>query len=209
MGVDPSIILRYFSSVETSTHFLGSVTLELFADDGSYIASEGPTLPILRASSNKPPVYTSLEYNYAFARRLLGPELSDHLAIPTPGFWMGTIKLPVLMFIQRYPVWFGRVYGRFRKGWVIKRRFVIKEVLAGSVKMALGMRRTHFRPRDEDTVDLDEAAQEAEKVKPNPKGNRAVMKAWNSMWIEMILVSVLGMVGLGLGLAVAVSSVRL
>ncbi|KAH8827349.1 hypothetical protein DL96DRAFT_1606406 [Flagelloscypha sp. PMI_526] len=201
MGVEPDIILRYFTSVRTSTDFLASLMIALLGDDeGNYVAAEGPTLPILRATSNRAPTYAPVQYAYAYTRKVLGPELSEHLAVPKPGFWMGYIRFPAVLWAQHYPVVFGRYYSYIRPGWRDARRAVLREMISRGVRNGMGLRKTHFRPRDEKGGDLEKDAQAAEKLIPDYIGGKRMMWNWVLVLTEMILVSTFGAVGMAAAL---------
>ncbi|TFY82912.1 hypothetical protein EWM64_g1096 [Hericium alpestre] len=177
LGVSPAILRRYFCSPSTADKFLASTAVHLFSVSPSETALTPPTLPILRATSNRPPLRTTFAYNCALASFLLGPELSSHLGIP-PTDLVSHVKLQLVLIGQRIPVYFARYYPR--KGWVRKRRAMVKEGLVRMTRWNMGMRRTTFRPRTESTVgrggerqrggDIGDGVEEAEKVIPDPEG---------------------------------------
>lgn len=160
-------------------------------------------MPILRAMSNRPGAFhTTLEYNCALSRYLLGDELADHLSIPPTSLWTN-IKLHLTLLSHRVPVYFSKYYPR--RGWTDERRDMIREALIRVTRWNLGMRKTTFRPRQpydlsspEDTGgEIAEGVVEEEKVKPDYEGGRKLMKSFRNVWLEMIGVLGLGVVVCG------------
>ncbi|KZT01853.1 uncharacterized protein LAESUDRAFT_730745 [Laetiporus sulphureus 93-53] len=208
LGVSPSILLRYFSNSATADKFVATTALHLFSDDGSD-AADAPTIPILRAASDRPPTYTSFEYNCALTWYLLGPSLAARLGLGAPSLRM-RIRMHALLLLQRVPHWFARWYPR--KGWILKRRAALKEGIARSVRWSLGMRRASFRPRTAIAIagasnvtdageggDLAPGVKEAESVKPDPAGAAALVKQWREVLVEMATVCAgVGLLGIGL-----------
>ncbi|KAI8971269.1 hypothetical protein BD414DRAFT_469759 [Trametes punicea] len=215
LGVDPKILLRYFSSTKTADKFLATAALHLFCDDPavSGAASEfektivrGPTIPILVAVSNRPPLYTSLEYNIALTSHLLGPSLSAHLGLP-PTPLAARVRMHAVLFAQRLPHYFARFYPR--RAWLEKRRAVLREGMMRSVRWNLGLRRTTFRPRtmvqdsrehpeaDAEGGDIAPGVAEEERVKPDPARAKVLTKMWSEVWAEMIGICVVLCAGVG------------
>ncbi|THH20319.1 hypothetical protein EW146_g1009 [Bondarzewia mesenterica] len=182
MGVSPAILRRYFATSFTADKFIASTAIHLFSPDLTENFAPTltpPTLPILRAMSNRPLLRTTFAYNCALARHLLGSDLSSHLGIPMTSFCT-LIMMHVSLFIQCIPVLFARYYPR--RGWVDKRRGVVNEGLVRVVRWNIGMRRTAYRPRsgysgeevEDDGGKLGEGVIEAESVVPDPDG--AILK---------------------------------
>ncbi|KAH9887311.1 hypothetical protein C8Q73DRAFT_260350 [Cubamyces lactineus] len=217
LGVSPSILLRYFSSTQTADKFLATAALHLFSDDGpatktdtdadpavgpnppnrTAMALRGPTIPILVAVSNRPPLNTSLEYNIALTTHLLGPSLSARLGLP-PMPLRTRLCMHAFLFVQRIPHYFARLYPR--AGWHEERRALYREGLARSVWWNLGRRQTMFRPRstvqDDGKSDgavggeLPSGAAEEESVNLDPARAKVLMKMWSDVWREMVMVSI-------------------
>lgn len=170
-------------------------------------------MPILRAMSNRPGTFrTTLEYNCALSRYLLGDDLADHLSIPPTRFWTN-IKLHLTLFSHRVPVYFSKYYPR--RGWTDKRREMIREALIRVTRWNLGMRKTTFRPRNaygfsssegadlskggvkgengsEAGGEMAEGVVEEEKIEPDYEGGRRLVKSFRNVWLEMV-----GVLGLG------------
>lgn len=202
--MSPDILTRYLSDPATADKFLASVTLDLFSSDDALDPRTIPTIPILRAVSRRPPSGSSLAYNCAVTRHLVGDALADHLGLPHTPLSL-RLKLHWSLFVQRIPVLFGRWYPRRR--WAEKRREVMREGLPRSVRWGLGMRRTTFRPRTDvrpPTLDgaggmggeIPEGVQEAEAVVPDFVGGKVLARKWKEVIGEMVAVCV-GTVVLG------------
>ena len=159
---------------------------------------------ILRAMSNRPgALRTTLEYNCALSRYLLGDVLADHLNIPPTGWWT-SLKLHLSLFIGRVPVYFTFYYPR--RGWTDERREVIREGLIRFTRWNLGMRKTTFRPRkvygavsrtnvnwdksesekaNDEGGELADGVAEEEKVEPDYEGGKRLGRAFRNVWLEM------------------------
>ncbi|OSD02630.1 hypothetical protein PYCCODRAFT_328980 [Trametes coccinea BRFM310] len=206
LGVDPQILQRYFTSTKTADKFLASVALHLFSDGPLADPREGPpstilrgpTIPILVAVSDRPPLYTSIEYNIALTAHLLGPSLSAHLGLP-PMPLRARLRMHAFLFLQRIPHFVARYYPRRR--WLEKRRIALREGMVRTLYWNLGMRKTTYRPRtmvqdvspdDEDGPakggELAPNVAEEEAVKPDPTRTKALTKMWSEVWKEMVAV---------------------
>ncbi|KAL4252936.1 Rubber oxygenase Lcp-like protein [Abortiporus biennis] len=172
LGVSPQILLRYFMDLDVANNSI-------------------PTIPILQAVSNRPPYYTTFEYNCAVTRFFAGPELSAHLGVPEVSTRM-VIKMHFMLALQTVPVLCSKWY--FRRGWARQRREILAAGLAASVRYQLGMRRSKFRPRIEVTEDgggeLPQFALASEKVKPMPVHGTTLSQKWNALVVEVVGVSV-------------------
>jgi len=192
MGVSPDILQRHFSSARVSDKFLSSLGIYVFSrdlgDEESLI--HAPTVPVLRAASYRPPFHTSFEWNCAITRDLLGTSLANHLDVPQTSLPM-KIRLRIVLMAQRYPVFFAQWYGKFRKGWLEKRRYVYGLGMALTLRGQLGMRKTKFRPVEK----VEEAHWEDEKVNPDYETGKVLTKCWREVIAEMVLVT-LGILGL-------------
>ncbi|KAJ8468478.1 hypothetical protein ONZ51_g9608 [Trametes cubensis] len=218
LGVSPSILLRYFSNTGTTDKFLATAALHLFSDDTcgpginnnisptlspstpnrTAMSLRRPTIPILVAVSNRPPLNTSLEYNIALTTHLLGPSLSARLGLP-PTSLRTRLRVHAFLFMQRLPHYFAQLYQR--KGWHEKRRALYREGLARSVWWNLGRRQTTFRPRtavedggrQSDRAiggELPSRVTDEESVNLDPARAQVLTKMWSEVWREMIVVSV-------------------
>ncbi|KAI0371402.1 hypothetical protein BV20DRAFT_203668 [Pilatotrama ljubarskyi] len=229
LGVSPKILLRYFSNTRTADKFLATAALHLFSDEltpspspppsSSPSPSEsrstilrGPTIPILVAVSNRPPLNTSLEYNIALTTHLLGTPLSAHLGLPRTSL-RARLSMHAFLLVQRIPHVFASWYPR--RAWLEKRRAVLREGLMRSVRWNLGLRRTTFRPRtmvqdvglegEAGGGELAPGVVEEEGVKPDPARAKVLTKMWSEVWMEMVgvcvatfaVTGVVGYVGLG------------
>jgi len=209
LGIYPSIIRRHFSSPITADKFIVTTAMHLFSTDDPSDAADAPTIPILRAVSNRAPMYNSLEYNCALTRHILGPSLSDRVGLPRTPLFM-SIRMHTALLLQRIPHWVTHYYPR--KGWTVKRRAVLKEGVARSVRWNLGMRRVSFRPRTDVKIDGSEhrsgegeggeivaGVKEAEAVQPDIPGAHRLIRQWREVLAEMIAVCAgVGVVGVGL-----------
>ncbi|KAI0747158.1 hypothetical protein C8Q80DRAFT_1220314 [Daedaleopsis nitida] len=219
MGVAPSILLRYFTTLNAADKFIATAALNLFLEGSPASQAsarspsdpapllKGPTLPILVAVSRRPPLNTSLVYNVALTTHLLGRPLARHLGLPPSGWWM-LAKMHAFLLVQRVPHYFARWYPR--AGWLEKRRAVLREGMVRTVRWNLGMRRTAFRPRtgidevgagngetrggpgdsEREGGQLAPGVAEEEGVRPDPARARLLTRQWKEVLYEMVGVSV-------------------
>ncbi|KAG9104874.1 hypothetical protein FRC06_006699 [Ceratobasidium sp. 370] len=190
LGIEPAILARHFNTVSTSEKFLASAVVHLL--ESPLIQPEGykptssslppPTMPILRAISARPPFPSSLAYNCALTRFLIGDTLADHLGVPqTPT--LQYVRLRIRLFLTKVPYLFGKIY-RIR-GWEARRIRLSREGLSRLVRWQMGLRRTAFRPRREDG-DLAEGVKEAEAIVPNMVLGQAFMREYRFLIREMV-----------------------
>jgi hypothetical protein len=189
LGISPSILRDGFSTPARADKFLASSIIHHFTPISGDATLTAPTLPILRALANRPPTHTSFEYNCALARHLIGPGLADHLHIP-PTSLRTAVRMHAALALQALPVRFGRVWSR--AGWHAARRFYVREALVVVVQTNLGMRRTAFRPREPDGVDLNPDVLKRERVLGNPAGASRVYRAMYTSFAEMAAVMAFG-----------------
>ncbi|CDO71146.1 hypothetical protein BN946_scf184845.g16 [Trametes cinnabarina] len=208
LGIEPKILLRLFTSTRTADKFLATAALHLFSDDATHAPENpadaqttilrGPTIPILVAVSNRPPLHTSLEYNIALTRYLLGPSLSAHLELPDTSLRV-RLRMHAFLFVQRIPYYFARCYPR--KRWLEKRRTVLREGMVRTLWWNLGLSKTTFRPRtmvrdghaapEESSAkdgELAPGVAEQEAVRPDPVRAKVLTKLWSEVWQEMVAV---------------------
>ncbi|KAF5370813.1 hypothetical protein D9758_001860 [Tetrapyrgos nigripes] len=192
MGISAEILERHFSSVAVSDKFLSSLGIHVFSRDlgDEDSLSHAPTVPVLRAASHRPPFRSSFEWNCAITRYLLGPSLANHLDVPQTT-WPMKIKLRVILLAQKYPVIFAQWYGKFRNGWLEKRRYTYAGGMALTLRGQLGMRKTKFRPVEK----VEEAKWDDESVAPDYETTRILRRYWKEVLIEMVVVT-LGILGL-------------
>ncbi|KAL0570507.1 hypothetical protein V5O48_011453 [Marasmius crinis-equi] len=193
MGVSPIILRRYFCDVDVSDKFLASIIIHLFSpDDEDDISFHAPTMPILIATTGRPPLRNTLEWNCAVTHRLLGYELATYLKVPEPA-WSMKLKTEAVLALQSVPVLFSRVYGRsFRRGWLEKRRWVYAVGMILTLRGTLGMRRTKFRPGGEEQPKWDD-----EKVKADPELTRKARIVFREVIAEMMAILIwIGAMGL-------------
>jgi hypothetical protein len=185
MGISPEILRRHFSSVRVSDKFLASLGIHVFSRDlgDEDSLSHAPTVPVLRAASYRPPFRTSFEWNCAITRYLLGSALANHLDVPQTA-WTMKIKLHTILLIQKYPVIFAHWYGKFRKGWLEKRRYTYAGGMALTLRGQLGMRKTKFRPV---SGKVEEAKWEDERINPDYETTRILRRYWKEVVIEMVV----------------------
>ncbi|THU95363.1 hypothetical protein K435DRAFT_723767 [Dendrothele bispora CBS 962.96] len=193
MGVSPDILQRHFSSAGVAEKFLASLGIHVFSrdlgDEDSLI--HAPTVPVLRAASDRPPFHSTFEWNCAITRYLLGTSLANHLDVPQTS-WSMTIKLHIILAAQHYPVFFAQWYGKIRPGWLDKRRYTYGLGMAMTLRRQLGMRKTKFRPVG---GKVEESHWEDEKVNPDYETGRVLTRYWREVITEMVAVS-LGLAGL-------------
>lgn len=191
MGISPNILRRYWKHVEVADQFLSSMLIHVFAplkeeDNGLFT---GPTMPILLAAANRPPAYSSVEWNCAVTHRLLGHELATYLKVPEPD-WRMKATARVMFLIQAIPVLFTKYYGGLlRSGWVKKKRWAYATSVALTLRRGLGNRRTKFRPGGY-AGGLDKPQWEDERVTEDEMVSRKVKKAFNEAIAEMVAVLV-------------------
>lgn len=123
LGISPTLLHSHFSEVDPSAKFLASIVCDLFPSPRpppscpvSQSSTEKaascphlqpgradeellppPTMPILVAVSNSPPIRTSLGYHSNLTRFLIGTELSDRLGVRSIGGFWGQVKLVRLL----------------------------------------------------------------------------------------------------------------
>ena len=194
LGVDPSIILRHFSSPNTADKFIATTAMHLLSTDDPSEAADSPTIPILYAVSNRAPMYNTFEYNCALTRHILGPSLADRVGLAPTSRRM-SIRLHAALFLQRIPHWLVQYYPR--RGWAIKRRAVLREGMACSVWWKLGKRRVSFRPRTDVKDGAEDAGgelaagvQEMETVQLGCNGVKVLARRWCEVLAEMVAVCV-------------------
>lgn len=199
LGVSPTILLRHFHSPHTADKFLATAALHLFSDaasppgEGSLRAlCHGPTIPILVAVSDRAPLHNSIMYNIALTSHFLGPALATHLGLP-PAPLRVRIRMHALLFLQRAEVMFGVWCAR--AAWRAKRRAVLREGMARSVRWNLGQRRTTFRPRtgvqEGDAGGGGELAAgvgKEEAMERDPARAKVLGRMWREVWVEMVAV---------------------
>ncbi|KAH9939353.1 uncharacterized protein BXZ73DRAFT_43758 [Epithele typhae] len=200
MGVAPSILLRHFATVPAAEKFTVTAVLNLFFEElpGAAPAPDsgarGPTLPILVAVSNRPPLPTTLAFNVALTAHLLGEALAAHLCLP-PATLRTRVWMHAALALQRAPHAFAAVWPR--RGWVEKRRAAMREGMARVVRHSLGLRRTAFRPRTEGEGELAPGVEELESVETEPERARTLLRMGAEVLAEMVAVcAVAGLVGL-------------
>ncbi|KAA1478715.1 hypothetical protein DENSPDRAFT_695692 [Dentipellis sp. KUC8613] len=202
LGVSPAILRKYFATPQTSSKYLASAAIHLFSAQPSITSSMEllpPTLPILHAMSDRPPLRTTFAFNSALARFLLGPSLSSHLGIPQTKLTM-YLKLHAALIGQRVPLWFLRWYPR--QAWVAKRRAVIREGLVRITYWNLGMRKTSFRPRTEysgvgkeEGGDIAAGSEEEAKIVFDAESGKMLVRNMREVWAEMVTVLISVSVG--------------
>lgn len=143
LGVSPEILSRYFSSITMAERFISTTVLDLFSDETIDVGSL-PTIPILAAVSNRMPCYSSFEYNCAVSRFFLGPELATRLGIPPTPLWTKMV-MHAGFFVCKIPVWFSHWYPR--TSWAEKRREILSQSVATTVRWSLETQESLFRPR--------------------------------------------------------------
>ncbi|KAI0341424.1 hypothetical protein BDW22DRAFT_1332680 [Trametopsis cervina] len=195
LGVSPDILRRYFVEPRVGDLFLVTMVLDLFSEHDAYEASvssshSGATLAILRAISDRPLGRTSLEYNCAVTRVLVGDPLADHLGLPSSSLTM-TAAVYWKAFVASIQTRFGYWYPR--RAWLQKRRAVFREGLVRGVIWSLDMRQATFRPRTEVEGDggaeIGEGVKEEEKVLLEYAGAVRLMKLWKEVLVEMVVVT--------------------
>jgi hypothetical protein len=140
-----------------------------------------PTIPILLASSDRPPFPRPFEHQCALTRHLLGGPLSNHLGVP-PTPVRAELRLLWSLTLAQVPMLFSCIYPR--RGWRRKRAALIREALARVVRFQLGMRRTTFRPRTE-RGEVGEDVWRMEAVKPDPVGGARLVREYRALMVEM------------------------
>ncbi|CAE6528581.1 unnamed protein product [Rhizoctonia solani] len=182
MGVDPDILSRHFSSLSVNNKFLASTVVHLLTSDPEADSLPPPTMPILHAISHRPPFPSTFTYHCALTRFLVGDALADHLRIPkTPP--LEYYRLRTKLLLTKLPCLFGRVYPL--RNWESRRVRISREGLSRVVRWQMGMRRTAFRPRQEDG-ELAPGVEQSEAVVPNMVLGRAFMREYNFLIREMV-----------------------
>ncbi|CAE6493869.1 unnamed protein product [Rhizoctonia solani] len=183
MGIDPEILSRHFSSVSVNNKFLASTVVHLLESPGPEDDSlPPPTMPIIHAISNRPPFPSTFAYHCALTRFLVGDRLADHLRVPkTPA--LEYYRLRTKLLITKLPYLFGRAY--WLRNWESRRVRISREGLSRVVRWQMGMRRTAFRPRQEDG-EIAPGVEQSEAVVPNMILGKAFMQEYNLLIREML-----------------------
>ncbi|KZO91054.1 hypothetical protein CALVIDRAFT_522046 [Calocera viscosa TUFC12733] len=183
LGVAPDILESHFMNYNQAGKFLASCVIHLL--DFTHPEPDAPpppTIPILKAISERPPFRTSFASHMALTRFLLGPKLSDHLGVAETSLYQ-VVRLRLNLFVSHYPKRFGELYPR--KAWERRRVALMKEGVRRLTRFNLGLRRTVYRPRDADKPDLDPRVREAETVVPDFEGGKRMMREYRLMMLEM------------------------
>ncbi|KAI1789447.1 hypothetical protein LXA43DRAFT_974282 [Ganoderma leucocontextum] len=194
MGVAPSILQRHFSSTRAADKFVATAALNLFLEDVpstppslSTPIIKGPTVPILVAVSNRPPLHASFEYNIALTTHLVGAPLARRLGLP-PTPLATRLKMHAFLLAQRVPHYFAAWYPR--TAWLAKRRAVLAEGMMRSVRGSMGMRRSAFRPRTE--LHSTQTGGPGGELAPgrDPARAQVLTRQWSEVLLELVGVSV-------------------
>ncbi|KAJ1311231.1 hypothetical protein OPQ81_009731 [Rhizoctonia solani] len=183
MGINSEILSRYFTDLSVNYKFLASIVVHLL--ETSNLEDGGlppPTIPILQATANRPPFPSTFAYQCALTRFLVGDPLADHLKVPKTPF-LEYYRLRTRLLLSKIPYFFGRVY-RFRN-WESRRVRISREGLSRVVRWQMGMRRTAFRPRQEDG-EMAPGVEQLEAVVPNTILGQAFMRDYNLLIREML-----------------------
>jgi hypothetical protein len=210
MGVSPEILRAHFSTLEQATKFLASTTLHLVPmdDESKESMKHAPTMPIIRAISNRQPFPATFEHNSALTRFLVGDTLADQLLVPRTSA-REAIKLRLRLIYERIPQWFGEFYPR--AGWRKERHVLTRVAMARIIRWQLGMRRTQFRPRNADSGELvypDDKARNEEAIVPDYDGAKVMMRRWKWLVYEMLAVCGVGVALVALSLWTCVSRLQ-
>ncbi|KAH7344792.1 hypothetical protein B0J17DRAFT_15315 [Rhizoctonia solani] len=183
MGIDPEILSGHFSSLSVNNKFLASTVVHLLESPGPEDGGlPPPTMPIIHAVSNRPPFPSSFAYHCALTRFLVGDRLADHLRVPkTPT--LEYYRLRTRLSLAKLPYLFGRVY--WLRNWESRRVRISREGLSRVVRWQMGMRRTAFRPRQEDG-EIAPGVEQSEAVVPNMILGKAFMREYNLLIREML-----------------------
>jgi len=183
LGIKPSILRAHFSSPEVTSKFLASSIVHLLTStpEGSNVSR--PTMPILRAISNRRPFPKTLAFNCALTRTLLGPSLSDHLGVPSTSFVDG-VRVYINRIYVQIPVLFAWYYPR--RTWDVTRCVLVRATLPRIVRFQLGMRKTTFRVRT-NRGEVSDDVLSVESIRPDHAGMKLIMRGWRLLLAEMIL----------------------
>ncbi|EJU02164.1 hypothetical protein DACRYDRAFT_51826, partial [Dacryopinax primogenitus] len=194
LSVAPDILSQHFASPKQATKFLASCVIHLLDFSEQDLNSpRPPTIPILKAISERPPFRTRLAYHMALTRFLLGPKLSDYLGVdPTTTY--EALRLKIYLFVSHYPKRFGEIYPR--KDWEQRRVSLVKEAVCRLTRFNLGMRKTLYRPRDAEHPELEPRVKELETIVPDFEGGRKMVREYRLTLLEMGSVTA-GVVTLG------------
>ncbi|KZV94658.1 hypothetical protein EXIGLDRAFT_672908 [Exidia glandulosa HHB12029] len=185
MGISPDLLRKHFSSYDAAAKLLATAGLSALLPESpdSSPAWDAPTMPLLRAIANRPPLRSTLEYHCAVSRFLLDDPLADHLCIYSTTL-TSRIKLLFGLGAILSITWFGRVWPR--RGWKMERIRILRHVLPRVVRNQLGMRRTHFRPRDAQA--MSDSPVQDEQCEPDFVGGAQIQRAWSRLVWEMVAV---------------------
>ncbi|EME39927.1 hypothetical protein DOTSEDRAFT_82677 [Dothistroma septosporum NZE10] len=221
LGLDPSFLRKHHTTYKQSESLLASTILSAFAAEDSppppvqfpfdtnlvpkqqqvqhitHITTladpyaSPPTLPVLLCICNRWPIPFTFRQHCAAARQLCGPTLSDWLSIPTTT-WFETAQMRLGYFLGALPPRFGRIW---RAGWDLKRREAMEASVKGAVELALGLRRTAFRPRKESQYEPEKVGDEFFGVS-RFENVKSAIELWGALYGEMAIVcAVVGIVG--------------
>ncbi|KAG8691511.1 hypothetical protein FRC11_002407 [Ceratobasidium sp. 423] len=183
MGIDSEILSRHFSCLSINKKFIASIVVHLLeTPDLENECLPPPTMPILHATVNRPPFPATFAYQCALTRFLVGDSLADHLKVPKTSP-LEYCRLRTRLLLTKIPYLFGKVY-RLRN-WESRRVKVSREGLSRVVRWQMGMRRTVFRPRQEDG-EIAPGVEQSEAIVPNVILGQAFMREYNLLIREML-----------------------
>ncbi|KAL7411543.1 hypothetical protein BDY24DRAFT_396200 [Mrakia frigida] len=217
LGVPSPLLSRHFSLYTPSSKFLASIVCHLFpsppptGSPSSIVLGEQngvlppPTMAILDAISNRPPMRTTLEYHQNMTRFLVGDSLADYLGVPRPTM-VGSLRLRLSVLLLTYGTHFGNAYPSRR--WRDTRIRLMRDGIGRMLRMGMGKRKSAFRPREEGSGMLSEEAKEEEGVRMDPVGAYKMVREYQLLVAEMVVVSLSALVGASVVSFVVLSKLR-
>ncbi|KZS98153.1 hypothetical protein SISNIDRAFT_480934 [Sistotremastrum niveocremeum HHB9708] len=110
LGISPLILERHFANKKVATKFFASIVVHLF-DSDEEAGRMAPTVDILKAATNRPPILGDFKFNCALTRQLLGDPLCDHLQVPRVTR-VDITRMRLTLLLQRLPFFISQLYPR-------------------------------------------------------------------------------------------------
>ncbi|PWN47608.1 hypothetical protein IE53DRAFT_390266 [Violaceomyces palustris] len=192
MGVEPGLLKQCFSDPKTCDRTLTCCVLHLFGrkeiDRDKSSGNIGPTIPVLISCSNRKPFRTSLSQHFSISRRLLGDHLSDSLGIPVTSA-LTTLVTDLTFLGMKIPILFGRLYP-LRRRWETDRLRLARPLLRRLIAWNLGGNKDGSgRITNFVVYPFAGGAEDGEDVKFDSDEGKRLVRHWNSLMREMMVVS--------------------
>ncbi|KAI5479486.1 hypothetical protein MNV49_003428 [Pseudohyphozyma bogoriensis] len=146
LGIEPVLLDKYYvGPFSTASQTFACFAFDAFPTDRPTDPYTTSTYRMLTAVALRPPLKTPPSYHCQYARKLLGPQLADHLAIPG-GTWWDWLTLEAGLVGLLALVRFGKIW---RSGWEKERVYLGARTVEMVVLQQLGERRSVYSERTE------------------------------------------------------------